>query len=303
MCLRSIPCCLLIATAAAAGTASASTFSAEARVFSTSASIPTGFDAEASNVPVSALTSTSDPANAVTTGAAGATASQGAVSGLTVTTSGGQRLISYTRATASFNDVLFSWNGSGVAPGTSILVGLRYGLEHEQTASGPLGSSNGRNYRNFTANVGFNGASDAVTVNYDVGGNTVPSDLGERVLFAQVPVGSAVSVSLQIEVASAAFMAARPGPTETSMLASLRIGSVDVQASGARFPSSAWAIDPSLIAFELPEGYTANSVSMGVVDNVWVAGQVPEPATVATMLAGLALLGGLRRTRGRTPRV
>ena len=66
--------------------------------------------------------------------------------------------------------------------------------------------------------------------------------------------------------------------------------------------ASAFAVDPLLIVFDLPTGYTANSASMGVVDNIWVAAQVPEPASVATMLAGLAALGAAVRRRRQASR-
>lgn len=306
--------CVMFTAMAATGTSSAATYSAEARVFGTSNVIPTGYDSEASNFPVSVLAGTRDPFNASTEGAAGGRAGQGSVDGLTVTSSGGQRLIGVVNASAIFNDVLFSWQAGGPAPDTSIRAGLRFGIEHEQEASGPLGNSNGRNYREFTANVSFNGAGDSARASYDVGGNSVSPNLGGRVLWADVPIGSAVAVRFDLQVASAAFMAARPGPTTTSMLAVLRVGSVDVQPAGlpplgddgmawarTSFAAAAAGVDPSLLAFVLPDGYTANSVSMGVVDNVWVAGQkpgpVPEPASTTTLLLGLALLGAAGRRR------
>jgi len=294
--------------------ASASIYSAEARVFGTSSTIPSMSESDAGTAPVSVLTGSTDSMQTGTNGAAGASSGQGEVFGTSVTNSSGGRLIGYAKASATFDDVLFSWTGAGDAPAPTVRVGLNYNLSFEQTASGPLGTQNGRNYRQVVATVVFNSLQDELSATFDVGGNTISPGIGNRTLTADVPLGSAVTVKLDLEVASAAYMAALPGPTTTSMFGTLRVGSVDVSASSALRASSGvsaldagtgpsfsmFAVDSSLLVFDLPDGYTANSVSMGVVDNVWVVGQVPEPATVVTMLAGLLLVAAAaRRTRYR----
>jgi hypothetical protein len=47
--------------------------------------------------------------------------------------------------------------------------------------------------------------------------------------------------------------------------------------------------------FTVPDGYTVNSVSAGIVDNRFQS-QVPEPSTLALLLIGSILLAGARRT-------
>jgi hypothetical protein len=48
--------------------------------------------------------------------------------------------------------------------------------------------------------------------------------------------------------------------------------------------------------FDLPEGYTVDAPSAGIVDNTFV---VPEPSTLALTLVGCALLASLRRAPAR----
>ncbi len=47
--------------------------------------------------------------------------------------------------------------------------------------------------------------------------------------------------------------------------------------------------------FTVPDGYTVNSVSAGIVDNRFLF-QIPEPSTLALLLIGSILLAGARRT-------
>jgi len=52
--------------------------------------------------------------------------------------------------------------------------------------------------------------------------------------------------------------------------------------------------------FEVPEGFTVNSLSAGIVDNRFdVDAAVPEPSTALLLVAGVAALGGARRYRVR----
>ena len=46
--------------------------------------------------------------------------------------------------------------------------------------------------------------------------------------------------------------------------------------------------------FDLPPDYTVNSVSMGVVDNHWVAAPVPEPTTALMLAVRFMSLVGVR---------
>jgi hypothetical protein len=48
--------------------------------------------------------------------------------------------------------------------------------------------------------------------------------------------------------------------------------------------------------FTVPDGYTVNSVSAGIVNNRFGLFQIPEPSTLALLLMGSILLRGVRRT-------
>ena len=92
-----------------------------------------------------------------------------------------------------------------------------------------------------------------------------------------VPVGSSFNVSLQLNVSATAYYSVTgssgPGPY------TLDLFSLSDFSNTLKFST----VGP---VFNLPEGYTINSPSAGIVDNHFV---VPEPSTIT--LAALGLLG------------
>ena len=64
-------------------------------------------------------------------------------------------------------------------------------------------------------------------------------------------------------------------------------------------------IEYELLPFTTPPGFSVNSASSNVVDNVWMGTPVPEPGVSTMLAAGGVLLAGLsrRRSRGSSQRI
>lgn len=90
--------------------------------------------------------------------------------------------------------------------------------------------------------------------------------------------------------------------SEDSQVRSSGFGDLPVErkAEGSASFASTLSFPLSGPVFDLPDGYTGNSESGGIVDNRWIfalARPVSEPATIALLGLGLAGLGFMRRRR------
>lgn len=234
---------------------------------------------------------------------------------------GGGKTTSIGQANATYDDVMFVWNGPGLGPSTVDVAGLWYSITANQSASGVLGIRGGFNARQVIYSVSFNGSSEGGEVIWDVTGNTGQTSLGAHLLMsaAPVPVGVPVSVSLSLFAGAQASLRLLGSPVNTGINALLAITS-----SGVGFPpglggasassgdrrqgllASAEALD--FPVFFLPAGFTAFSESMGVVDNRWIllpgdpggpGTPVPEPGMIVLLAIGLGVGAAVRLRRKR----
>lgn len=255
-------------------------------------------------------TSSGQVSDATRVGEASAGAGRGQLNALGTSISNGGVVTSVGRASAQYDDLVFSFTGEGTAPVTLPVATLNYSLSAIQTSAGPLGVIGGFNRRELTFSIVFHDSSDAGTVRWDVSGDRGQELLGGQQLQAvDVPVGAPVVINLGLVVGANARQSVAGVSTSTALVAGLRVGassptSRSAPAASAGFEvlsatSADGAAATPLRVFDLPEGFTVNSASMGIVDNMWVATPVPEPGTLALWLAGgFGLAAWQRRRRG-----
>lgn len=232
---------------------------------------------------------------------AGASSSQGQVMANGAAGSGTGKASALGEAWATYDDVIVTWTGEG-DPGASVInLGLNFALMASQSASGSIGTTPYNNIRSAEYAVSVGSATMGGEVLFRPTGSTGLEHLGAHTLFSEVQVGASFTVSLYL---NAGASASRQGasPVRVSMNAALNVTSSMVSEGQlltgpdlARFDQGGLGDTP---VFELPPGYTVNSVSMGVVDNQWIYAPVPEPATWLSLAAGLGLL----LVRHRSPR-
>jgi hypothetical protein len=164
-----------------------------------------------------------------------------------------------------------------------------------QVASGALGAFGGFNSRELDYATSFNGSSENGTVVWDVTGDVAQGLLGGRQLqSANVPIDAPVSVHLNLFACARATLRQVGSPPSTGINALMAVGSGATQGRG-HGPEDNSFISP---VFDLPDGFTANSVSMGLVDNHLISIPVPEPSSLALwIVAGLAVLAWVLRRR------
>lgn len=136
-------------------------------------------------------------------------------------------------------------------------------------------------------------AVDCNGVSQSVGGSSVesmadgttgnPTGIAYALTF-QVRASEAFSLSLSMSAAAESSSSAPYAGTATATIASamLTLGAASTSFTG----------DGARVAFILPEGYTADSASLGIVDNMVI---VPGPGAIA--LIGMVRLAGMRRRR------
>ena len=304
--------CLLVLMAASTSSAAAPSFSATARAGNQNASVGFQDASKSGSGPVQAVAARAAAGNsAVATG----TSARGRVAASSDSKSVRDRFVGSSSAFAFYDEIVFSWAGDGAQPSnTSIDVGLNYNFSFEESGEGPMPRIKGQNYRTAKYQVVIGppslfGQRGIGGIDADAGdAEPVTTGVGDRTLDVTVPLERPISVTLLLEVGTSALTTQLNQPASTSVTAALQVSSMSGSGpanapSGARSFVAQSGPLPSPV-FALPEGYTVNSVSMGVVDNAWVAGQVPEPGTWAMLLAGLGLLWGLsgRRTHAFGPR-
>lgn len=93
-----------------------------------------------------------------------------------------------------------------------------------------------------------------------------------------VPVGTPFDISLQLAVGASTYYSVNassgPGPWTLDLFALSDFSNTLTFATGRP-------------VFDVPEGYTVNSLSAGIVDNLFV---VPEPSTATLLLLGIGVL-------------
>ena len=119
------------------------------------------------------------------------------------------------------------------------------------------------------------------------GGEAVGSNRYKFTVSARVPVGVPILFDMGLTTragASGVVNYAPNAPSPTSAAAS----------ASALFEST---MNLAAVPFTLPQGYTVDSVSMGIVDNRWIhaESQVPEPGTLLLLTCAVSAL--LRRRR------
>jgi hypothetical protein len=226
------------------------------------------------------------------------------------------KVTSIGQASATWDDVLFVFAQPGPATGFLPSATLNYSLNVGQSISGPALA--GLNPRDVTFAMSFAGASDGGFVDFQ-GGRGLDL-LGARTLTAtNVPVGTPVTITFSL-FAGAAAASGGSGLVQAAINAILQVGAAQ-QPAGAAVPQGAATGARSVLSappsdsesflalgadaqtfprvFDLPEGVTVFSESMGIVDNRWVAQPIPEPSTWALWLAGAAVLAWPLRRRAR----
>jgi hypothetical protein len=129
----------------------------------------------------------------------------------------------------------------------------------------------------------------------DLGSATFDSDsivVNELVTGAafMVPVDEPLILTLEMRASSSALVDARLS------------GGHDVSSSGGGNFFDTFSLPTSGPVFNLPEGYTVNSLSGLIVDNRWVGAPtsaVPEPGSLTLLGVGIAGLGGIGWRRRR----
>jgi len=197
----------------------------------------------------------------------------------------GAKTTSAVELTGTYNDIVFTWIGEGEAPIDSFVSRMRYTFKFTQTATGSLGTIAGLNFREGFYSVSVTGQTSAFSdghVLITVNGSSGTEDIGLHTTDPfSVSTQTALTVDFTTTLGCTAVPVGAPGLTRTSVVGNLLPGQV-----GAGFADEG--------VFDVPDGFTVNSVSMGIVNNHWV-GAVPEPSTLAAL--GLGVLAAWRRRR------
>lgn len=233
------------------------------------------------------------------TGKAEATTTARGVVAASESVSAGDVVSSVATSTAQYDDLIFSIDDPDLVDIGPLQAVLRYNLSASQNASGALGTIGGFNRREVSFTVVFHDSFDTGRVRWDVKGDQGQELLGEKTLAAfDVPINTPVILSLGLAAGTNARQSAANVTTSTLLFSSLMAGGASAfPGSFQRGAGASGALGEPVRVFDLPPGYTVNSVSMGIVDNVLVAPPVPEPATWALWLGGAAALLGWRRRR------
>lgn len=288
----------LALAAALAGPATAETFSAEVDVIIQGCCIPTASATGATPQSVS-IGPVSSP-DGLRSGQAGASASRGGLHNTGASASNGGKITGLGLSSATFDDLLFTWNGPGPAPDFISFAALNYTLAATQLATGALGTVGGFNGRQLTFSLSFNGDSVGGSVVWDVSGDSGQGLLGGHQLSsALVPIGAPVTVHMELTAGAQATLKQVGSPVHTAIDALLQITGPGLPAAAAPGSFLEAQSDTAGPVFDLPAGFTVNSVSMGVVDNQWIFAPVPEPASLALVVAGGLLLAWRLRAQPR----
>ena len=223
-------------------------------------------------------------------------------------------------ADSLITDVTFSGPGSFVTatvtlPFTSLQTG-----EFWLTPFGNSGTSGtltfGLTFNQYAGSIGLGYTGDdapgsdpsclsAVGCNLGISGSgwsySLVSTIGPPVLSSCGDPASAVcahwSVSYQLN-GSVSFTELFPVGTPLLVHMSVQGGC----SAGGLFPADCqydaldpFGLIPGFASFDLPDGYTVNAESVGLVNGVIPGGTVPEPGPAVLMAAGMALIVGLRR--------
>jgi hypothetical protein len=232
------------------------------------------------------------------------TSDKGKLNGYASGKSSGSKITAISQPSATFNDVIVSWDGDGPPPDfANVDTVLNYRIDGAQSTSGQLGSG-GFNVRQIIYSVNFNGASDSGQITWDPGGDSGQNLLGDHELLSPlVPVDTPVTITFSMFIGAQARMT-QVGSTVTTTVQGILTVTEESQESS--MPQSTGSGSTTLFAegfpgpvFGVPEGFTVNSVSMGIVDNHWVEAPVPEPATALVGALGGTLALCLRRKRVR----
>jgi hypothetical protein len=218
-------------------------------------------------------------------------AGRGMVDGFALTQSKGLKVTAISNPSASYDDIVVSWTGPGPAPADFVsFMALNYNISATQGASGFLGSL-GFNGQDIQYTVSFNGVSEGGTIVWDPGGNTGQHLLGAHQLVSPlVPLNQPVSMSLSMFMGTRATQLQTGSTVTTSLSARIQVTSTGLPAAMPQGVAVPFADEFPGPVFDLPAGFTVNSVSMGVVNNRWVAAPVPEPGTALAGVAGFAML-------------
>lgn len=280
------------------GPASAAFYSAKASVVIQGVAI----DSDSAGSSFEAVSAGKVLSSAVNNATAKASASSGPgqLRALGVGGSGLRKATGLGEAFATYDDVVVSWAATNDPHDLTATIGLNYSLDVSQTATGSIGNKDFLNVREVHFAVGMMSASHNGSVLFRPTGNSGLQHLGSNVLFAEVPVGTPITITFSLLAGASASMQGTE-PVHVSTTATLTVSSrTDTQPSFAHGSSTAFA--PQFgrgPVFDLPAGYTVNSVSMGIVDNQWIFAPVPEPASWLMMGLGLSLLLGRRRFGAR----
>jgi hypothetical protein len=266
---------------------------------------PTFTKTDSGSFPAQADTEEIAAADGLRHARASGTADRGLVQGFGSAESNGSKITAIGQSNATYDDVIISWNGDGPPPDfASVDAALNYEIDAQTSTSGALGNTAGFNTRQIIYSVGFNGASDGGQIIWDPGGNSGQNLLGDHQLLSpQAPVNVPLTVTFSMFAGAQARLVQVGSPVTTGITAQLQVTgspSPAQQGAGATLAALAATQLPGPV-FDVPDGFTVNSVSMGIVDNRWVAA-VPEPATALVGVLGVAFILCLRGERARGDR-